>query len=174
MRRTLVLAAIAALALAAAPAAGAKEIRSAEVCGTDSCATVDDEAGRFALMGAGPPMSPPPRAAYFEVNARFAGEGHSETITFVAVPEHRAVRYADGAWYQMTAEQQALIGELTAGAKAFPAAGLIGAAKPPAKPAPAPAASDGGSLLWPEGILVALVLAAGGVLLVRAPTTAAR
>ena len=43
MRRMLSLAAVAALALAAAPAASAKEITKAEVCGTDGCVTSDDE-----------------------------------------------------------------------------------------------------------------------------------
>ena len=70
-------------------------------------------------------------------------------------PRHRAVRYEDGAWYQMTAQQAALIRKSTAGAEPYPAAGLIDAAPAP-DPKPAAVASDGGSLLWPEGVLLAL------------------
>ena len=164
MRRMLVLAAAAALTLAAAPAAGAKEITNAKVCGPDGCAAVEDETGRFALMTAGSPTDPPTRAPYYEVSATFAADDQRETVGFVAVPERRAIRYDDGNWYAMTAEQTALIDKLTADAKAFPAAGLVGAAEPPA-PQPA-TAGDGDSPLWPEAVIIAVIalLAAAGIM----------
>ena len=175
MPRTLVLAAIAALALAAAPAAGAKEISKAEVCGQGGCATVDDEQGRMALMSGGSPTDPPRAAPYYEVRAEMSHGDEHGTVSFVAVPTRNAVRYDDGMWYEMTAEMGAVIRKVTADSKAFPAAGLIGAAEPPAKPAPAPAASDdGGNLLWPEGVLVALALGVAGVFLVRAARSSGR
>lgn len=175
MKRTLVFAAVAALTLAAAPAAAAKEITKAEVCGAGNvCQSVDDEAGRLALAESGAPMAPPPRAPYYEINARFEHGDESARVGFVAVPRHRAVRYSDGNWYAMTAAQSAVIRETTGDAKPFPAAGLIGAAAAPEpKPQPA-AASDDGSLLWPEGVLLALALGMAGVFLVRAARSSGR
>jgi hypothetical protein len=170
MRRMLILAAAAALWLLAAPAAVAKEITKAEVCGSGgNCAVVDDEQGRMALMSGGNPTDPPRAAPYYEVRAEMSHGDEHATITFVTVPSRRAVRYDDGMWYAMTAEQVALIQKLTTDMKALPAAGLVGAAEPP-EPQPAPAATDdGGSLLWPEGVLLALALGVAGVFLVRSP-----
>jgi len=166
MKRMLVFAAAAALTLAAAPAAAAKEITKAEVCGSGgACQTVDDEAGRLALAESGAPMAPPPSAPYYQISARFEHGDESATVLFVAVPGRRAVRYSDGNWYAMTAAQSAVIREATSDAKPLPAAGLIGAAPAPdPKPQPAPA-SDDGSLLWPEGVLLALLalVAAAGI-----------
>ena len=175
MTRMLVFAAAAALTLAAAPAAAAKEITTAEVCGAGgACQTVDDEAGRLALAESGQPMAPPPRAPYYEISARFEHGDESATVVFVAVPGRRAVRYSDGNWYAMTAAQSAVIRETIGDAEPFPAAGLIGAASAPEpKPQPAPA-SDGGSLLWPEGVLLALALGVAGVFLVRAARSSGR
>ena len=134
MHRRLIPAAVAALALAAAPAAGAKEISNAEVCGTDGCVpAVDGEASRMALMTAsGRSIAAPPRAPYYDVQRRVQPRRPApRRSSFVAVPRHRAVRYEDGAWYEMTAEQAALISKLAGGEQPFPAAGLIGAAPRP-------------------------------------------
>ena len=133
MQRRLIPATVAALALAAAPAAGAKEISNAEVCGTaGACQTVDGEASRMALMTAsGRSIAPPPRAPYYDVRAEYSHGDQHQWVSYVAVPRHRAVRYEDGAWYEMTAEQAALIRESTAGAEPYPAAGLIDAAPAP-------------------------------------------
>jgi hypothetical protein len=163
MHRRLIPAAVAALALAAAPATGAKEISRAEVCGTaGACQTVDDEGSRMQLMTAsGRSIPPPPEAPYYDVRAEYRHGDQSQWVSYVAVPRHDAVRYQDGAWYEMTAEQAALIGKATAGAEPYPAAGLVGAA-PPADPKPAAAASGDGSLLWPWGVLLAIALAAAG------------
>jgi hypothetical protein len=163
-RRTLVLAAT--LALAAAPAAGAKEIQKAEVCGPNACTSVDDEASRVVLLEGGPPSKPPAAAPYYDVRFQVDHGDSRETFGFVAVPSKRAYRTDDGEWWTLTDEMLALIQKATGDTQAFPAAGLAGAA-PPAEPKPQPAASDGGGLLWPEGGLLALVLAAAGVFLVR-------
>ena len=165
MPRMLALTAVIVLALAFAPAAVAKEIAEAKVCGADGCEAVADESSRFALMDAGSPTEPPTRAPYYEVSAEFAAEGHRETVGFVAVPEHKVIRYDDGNWYTMTTQQTALIKELTAGAKPFPAAGLVGAAEPPAtQPAPS---GDADSPLWPEGVIIALVALAAAFGIMR-------
>jgi len=172
MQRRLIPAAVAALALAAAPAAGAKEISNAEVCGANGCAGVSGEADRLALMtGSGKSIAAPPEAPYYEASAVYSHGGQSKTVGFVAVPRHRAVSYEGGPWYEITPAQSALISKLAGDRQPFPAAGLTGAAPAP-DPKPAPvAASDGGNLLWPEGVLLALAL---GVFLIRPLRAAAR
>jgi len=175
MQRRLIPAAVAALALAAAPAAGAKEISNAEVCGTDACASVTGKADRLALMtGSGKSIAAPPEAPYYEASAVYSHGGQSKTVGFVAVPRHRAVSYEGGPWYEITAAQSALISKLAGDKQPFPAAGLIGAAPAPDPKPAAVAASDGGSLLWPEGVLLALALAAAATAAVRTATPASR
>ena len=167
MQRALLPAAVAALILALAPAAAAKEITKAEVCGPGGCARVGDEAGRAALMEGGSPRTPPPAAPYYEVRMEMDHGGEDVgTFSFAAVPEQRAFRADDGAWYEMPPEMVALVGKVAAGERPFPASGLIGAAAPP--PEPRAAAADTGNRLWPEGVLIAAALAAAGLLLVRA------
>ena len=138
LQRILLLAAVAALTLAAAPAAVAKEITKAEVCGTGGCVSVDDEAGRMALMNTGAAI---------------------DTAAGGAV-----LRRARGGESRRRARRVGL--RRRARARPLPAAGLIGAAPPP-DPKPAAQPVNDGSLLWPEGILVALALAAGAFVLVR-------
>ena len=171
MQRMLTLAAVAALALAAAPAAVAKEITKAEVCGAGGCATVDDEAGRAVLMNGGPSRTPPPAAPYYNVRIEMSHGEETGAFNLAAVPEQRAFRADDGAWYEMTPEMTALITKVAAGKRAFPAAGLIGAAAPPE---PRPAAADTGNPLWPERLLIALVLVVAAVFLVRAARASGR
>ena len=166
MQRTLVLAAVAALALAAVPAASAKEITKAEVCGADGCSAAGG-GDREVLANGGPPRTPPTAAPFYVVRiAVDGGGGHRESWEMTAVPARRAQRAADGTWIDMPPDVAAVITKLTADHRPFPASGLTGAAPPP-KPHPAPAAGRGSSL-WPEGVLIALVLAAGGAVFVRA------
>lgn len=165
--RPFVLAAVAALALAAAPAAVAKEIKKAQVCGPDSCATVDDEEARMALINGGPPRRPPAAAPYYDVRVTMAEGDESHTWGFAVVPGQDAARADDGTWMVMPPEVSAVVEKYAGDQKPFPASELIGAA-PPADPKPQPAPADDGSPLWPEGVLIALALAAGGVFLVRA------
>ena len=165
MQRTLVLAAVAALALAAAPAASAKEIAKAEVCGADGCSAAAGD-DRQVLGHGGASRTPPAAAPFYMVRiAVDTGDGRKERWEMTAVPERRALRAEDGTWLEMPPEVAAVIAKLTAGRRGFPASGLMGAAPPEPRPVPAPAAD---SPLWPEGVLIALAVAVGGVFLVRA------
>ena len=165
MQRTLVLAAIAALALAVAPAAVAKEIKQAQMCGADGCSTADD-GDRAILVNGGPPRTPPTAASFYTLRVEIdTGGGHTDRFEMTAVPERHALRASDGTWLEMPPDVTAVVEKLAAGHRPFPAADLIGAA--PA-PEPRPAAADAGSPLWPEAVLIALGLAVAGVFLVRA------
>jgi hypothetical protein len=158
MQRTLVLAAVAALALAAAPAARAKEITKAQVCGADGCTRVADADGRFALMEGGPPRSAPPAAApFYRVNMEM---DHRGAFSITAVPNRRAFLADDGLWYEMPPAMVATVAKAAARRRPFAAAGLPGAAQPQ-KPRRGAAAGD--SPLWPDGVLIALALVAAGL-----------
>ena len=166
MQRMLVLAAVAALALAVAPAAQAKEIKAAQFCGADGCSSVDDSGDRAVLVNGGPPRTPPTAAPFYTLRVEVdTGGGHSDRFAVNAVPERRALRGSDGTWLEMPPDMAAVIAKLATGHRAFPASGLVGAAPAP-KPHPA-SADTGGSPLWPEGVLIAVVVAVGGVFLVR-------
>jgi len=158
--RTLVLAV--ALVLALAPAAAAKEIKQAEVCGADGCSSVDDH-GSFAILeNGGPPRTPPTAAPYYDVRITMR-EGDSDTTwSFAAVPSRHAMRVDDGTWLEMPPEEVALIKHTATGHKPYPAGDLLGTAP---DPTPQPS-SAGGSPLWPEGVIIVAV-ALGAALAVR-------
>jgi len=163
MRRMLVLA-VAAAVLATAPAAAAKEVEQAQVCGPGDCATVDDQQSREILLNGGPPRTPPTAAPYYDVRITMVGGDEEFTTSFAAVPARHAMRADDGTWMQMPAELSALVTKVAAGREPYPADELVGWAAPePAQPA---AAGSSDSPLWPEGVLIAL-LAIGAAFLVR-------
>ena len=163
MQRTLVLAAIAALALAVAPAAMAKEIKQAQLCGTDGCATADD-GDHAVLVNGGPPRTPPTAAPYYDVRLTVAEGDQNATWSFAAVPARHAMRADDGTWMQMAPDASALVTKTAAGRKPYPASEMVGWAAAP-DPKPEPASTD--SPLWPEGVIVALI-ALGAAFVARA------
>jgi hypothetical protein len=177
MRRMLVLAA-AALTLAAAPAAPAKQVEKVQVCGPEGCATVDDENARMTIIDGGPPRTPPTEAPYWEVRVTMVvaaeetgGAAERHAWSFAAVPSKDAARAEDGTWMQPPREAITLVKEYSKGIEPYPASRMLGWAPPREQPAPAPAASDADSPLWPEGVIVA-ILALGAAVAVRARAAA--
>ena len=160
MRRILVLAAVAAFAFA--PPAAAKEVKQAQVCGPDGCATVDDSQSRAILIDGGPPRTPPTAAPYYDVRLTMVGGDEEFTTSFAAVPARHAMRGDDGTWMEMPPEMSALVTKVAAGREPYPARELAGWAAP-SEPE---VASSSDSPLWPEGVIVAL-LAIGAAFLVR-------
>ena len=117
MQRTLVLATVAALALAAAPAAAAKELKSAQVCGADGCTTAGDSGDRALLVEGGPPRTPPTAAPFYMLRMVVdTGGGHTDRFEVTAVPERRALRGLDGTWMEMPPDMAAVVSKLAAGA----------------------------------------------------------
>jgi hypothetical protein len=166
MKRTLVVAALAALALA--PAAHGKEVRQAQVCGPDGCITVDDQTAGAALANGGPPRTPPTAAPFYRIRIAIdTGGGRTDHFSVAAVPARHAMRGSDGTWMDMPDEVAAVIERVAGSARPYPAARLAGAA--PLAPAPAEPskAARADSLLWPEGVLLALALLGAAGLLVR-------
>jgi hypothetical protein len=161
MRRILVLAAAAALALAAAPAAVAKEVTKAEVCGPDGCVSANDQQTRMTLIQGGAPTQPPIAAPYYEVRITMAAGDETHTWGFAAVPDRQVARADDGTWMRMPDETTGIVKQLTLGQKPYPASALIGAVAPHA---PKPVAADADSLLWPEGVVIALIAIAAAFL----------
>jgi hypothetical protein len=174
--RSLVLAL--ALLLAAAPAAAAKEITKAEVCGPDGCTAVADVAVAPILGNGGPPRTPPTAAPYYDVRITMAEGDQNATWSFAAVPARHAMRADDGTWMQMAPDAAALVTKTAAGRKPYPAGEMVGWAAAP-DPKPEPASTDSpllgakpGSLLpsggWPEGVIVALIAVAAAFVARRA------
>lgn len=79
MRR---LTAIVALALVLPPAAVAKELTGAEVCGADGCTPVALPAGLYEFPGSGEGFSPPPADPFVEIVLDFDGM-HTERLWYV-------------------------------------------------------------------------------------------
>jgi hypothetical protein len=173
--RSLVL--VVALVLVVVPAAAAKEITKAEVCGPDGCTAVADVAVAPILGNGGPPRTPPTAAPYYDVRLTMAEGDQNATWSFAAVPARHAMRADDGTWMQMAPDASALVTKTAAGRKPYPASEMVGwAAAPDPKPEPAGTASPlrgakPGSLLpsggWPEGVMVALI-ALGAAFVARA------
>ena len=150
--RSLVLAV--ALLLAVAPAALAKEITKAEVCGPDRCTAVADRAVLPTLGNGGPPRTPPTAAPYYDVRITMAEGDQNATWSFAAVPARHAMRADDGTWMELPPDMVALVTKTAAGRKPYPASEMAGwAAAPDPKPAPA----DTDSPLWPEVVLIASI-----------------
>ena len=165
MRRMLVLAAAAALTLAAAPSAPAKEVKQVQVCGPDACGTVDDEQARAALADGGPPRTPPTAAPYYDVRVTVSDGREDHDWSYAAVPSKAAALAEDGTWMDMPASVTAIVRKAAADLKPFPATNMVGWAAPE-EPQPAPAA-DAGSPLWPEGMIVAIVALLAALAIVR-------
>jgi hypothetical protein len=157
--RSLVLAV--ALLLAVAPAAVAKEITKAEVCGPDGCTGVADRAVMPILGEGGPPRTPPTAAPYYDVRITMAEGDQNATWSFAAVPARHAMRADDGTWMEMPPDMVALVRKTAGGRKPYPASEMVGWAAAP-DPKPEPASTD--SPLWPEGVIVALIAAASAFL----------
>jgi hypothetical protein len=150
--RSLVLAIL--LVLAVVPAAAAKEITKAEVCGPDGCTAVADRAVLPILGNGGPPRTPPTAAPYYDVRITMAEGDQNATWSFAAVPARHAMRADDGTWMEMAPDAAALVTKTAAGREPYPAGDLLGTAPAP-DPKPEPAGAD--SPLWPEGVIIAVM-----------------
>jgi hypothetical protein len=168
--RTALLLTIAA-ALLAAPAAQAKEIIKARVCGLDSCVTTRDPTLLQALMDGGPPSVPPTtKGGVISVRATVAEPGGEEVGQFTSwwVPAARMLVAEDGTWMRVP-DAAPVLERLTDHFEPFPAStiGLGDEAAPP--PAPA-AADDGRGTPWALIAILAAALATGAAVTLRATT----
>ena len=162
--RSLVLAV--ALLLAVAPAAAAKEITKAEVCGPDGCTAVADGAVAPILGNGGPPRTPPTAAPYYDVRLTVDEGDQDATWSFAAVPARHAMRADDGTWMEMAPDVAALVTKTAAGRKPYPASEMVGwSAAPDPKPSRPPPTAR--CEPWPEGVIVALI-ALGAAFVARA------
>lgn len=165
MRIVALLVAIA--ALAAAPAAYAKEITKARVCGVDGCVTTRDPAILQGLMNGGPPTVPPnPAGGVISVRATVSAPDGTPAGQFTSwwVPSVRMLVAEDGTWMRLPARPMAVIERLAGRFEPFPGS-TIGLPDEPARHAPA-RATDGAGTNW---LLIALpiaAVAAGALLLV--------
>ena len=166
--RSLVLAV--ALLLAVAPAAAAKEITKAEVCGPDGCTAVADVAVAPILGNGGPPRTPPTAAPYYDVRLTVDEGDQDFTLELRrrarAARDARRRRHVDadgagrgGARHQDRGRPHALPGERDGrlGGRARPEARAGEHRQPAAGAKPGSLLPSGG---WPEGVIVALIAVA--------------
>jgi hypothetical protein len=144
---------------AAAPAASAKEITKARVCGHDDCVTTHDPAILNGLMNGGPPTIPQdPKAPMLRITATISERPGGEqmgTTQSQWVPSLGLLVAEDGTWMKLPDDAARALDALAI--EPFPA--QRGAA-PTAAPAPAAQADDGGLPAW--------LVVAGGLTLVGA------
>lgn len=159
---------VALAALVSAPAAYAKEITKARVCGLDGCVTTRDPAVLAALMDGGAPQVPPGAAGgVISVRATVGLPDGTSAGQFTSwwVPSVRMLVSEDGTWMGLTPPARAEIARLAARFEPFPGS-TIGLPDEPVRPAPARAADGGGT----SRLLIALpiaALAAGALLVLR-------
>jgi hypothetical protein len=163
MRRLIgCLAAIALLVIV--PAASAKVVHSAVICGDGGCASISKQDGRprlQALAEGGNVVGPPAHGApYYRVNVEIRGGDARARYTNHWVPSLDLIRGQDGTWMEMPAEGKAGLAALTAKLKPLPASTLplsasadslamarIAAISTPAPVVTAPS-NDGGGFPW--------------------------
>jgi hypothetical protein len=169
--------------LIAAPAASAKEVSRAEVCGLENCAKFSKRSAGpelQALAEGGDIVAPPANGApYFLVRVEIRGDGAFDRFTNHWVPSLNLIRGEQGTWMRMPAEGKAVLARLVADLEPRAAVTLPLSASPDslamaraaadtaaaATPA-APANEDGGGLAWPwfaiavaaAALLVAIVV----------------
>jgi hypothetical protein len=118
----------------------AKEVTKAQVCGTNQCIDVTDDAGPGVVEGVAMVKAPPPGAAYVKVRVAVSGAGR---WTNRFVPSAGAVRTVDGEWLTLDATATAAL--RAAARRVEPFRPRI--APPPPEPAEFPWAVVGGAAL---------------------------
>jgi hypothetical protein len=179
MRRTAVLATLAALALPAA--AQAKEVSSLSVCGPAGCHAITAKAPLRGFMDGGYETSAPQRVEpYLAVKAHMRHEGEDAGgFTVQYLPAANLIRaegeFGEHVWTRPADVTARALRRAARGLRPYPAEGLGGVREPSPAPAESPPArvfsaeAGGGSTLLGAagaGALVAMV-AAGAVLMRR-------
>jgi hypothetical protein len=142
-RATAVLALLAAVVLAPAGPAAAKELTTLSVCGADGCVSrtdrlADAKRGHDGLLDVGTPMADPGAAPFVRLKLGI-GDGRGRVFgrdVMVFVPRSGLVRAGDGVWYQLPPAGLAFFRAAARGVARLPASRL----PPPPAPPPAPPA----------------------------------
>jgi hypothetical protein len=156
--------------LALAPAASAKELKSATICGTNGCKTVTDPERLRELPLGGQTTAPAPSpAAFYTVGFRIAmGRAEDHRLRMLYVPSKTIVAwevYGDVTWAPVYGEAIDAMATATSGLEPFRAPIAWPTDIRRVTPGPAPAGFD-----WPlvyGSLLAAFALGLGTLLLVR-------
>ena len=121
MRRLFLLTIV--LMAVSAPAASAKGILAAKVCGADGCETVRDRSALVDLAEGGEPTDPPAAAAsFFRVRITAGERGHGQDSFWTHfVPSARLIRGSDGTWMPVGPDYARTFAKLSRGLHAYPA-----------------------------------------------------
>jgi hypothetical protein len=107
---------VAAAALAAAPAAWAKEVAQVRVCGLDGCMTTQDTGVMAAVTNGGPTAAPPRRGSgVISLRATVVEPDGTE------VPGTRRLAAEDGSWMRLTPQSVHALERVAGHFEPFPA-----------------------------------------------------
>jgi hypothetical protein len=121
--------------LAVPASAAAKGVGRAVVCGTNGCASVQDEETRFALLGGGRPIDPPRPGPFYRLRIELVEGETTRTFRQVYLPSAGAVRgegeNGEPAWTKVDAPVRRTLDRAVGGRTAYPASriGAMGATK---------------------------------------------
>jgi hypothetical protein len=161
-----------------APAAAAKELQGATICGAERCVDVPKDDLGFELIEGNSYATPPKHAErFYRVELRIGGGGHSETLELVLLPRLAYLSDFGGrpnTWLALYDDGARSYRQLTAPLEPFPAADttrMLAAADsgpdrdplPPSSPAAASppladAGKDGGDGIAIAGIVAGVAL----------------
>jgi hypothetical protein len=151
------------LAVILPASAGAKEIRSATICGTSGCRHATARELTPGLAEGSVEVAPPSRAApWYRLHAVVAGDGGHGRLAMAVVPKLGLIRGCCGMsgeynWIRLTADGKRAYARLTRDLDPFPAgtlrlltrAGARAAHPSPSQPDPPPAAPSGSGAGFP-------------------------
>jgi hypothetical protein len=174
--RTIPLVAVAAVAMALAAPAVAKEIETTTVCGADGCKDVEVNGNAHALLDGGPSGADAAEPAPFFRIRLGIGDGSGkifERFTILYVPSAEKVRGMDGVWMNAPTAAVRALERVTRGREPIPARRLkatpseetqiAGTSLPPEIVGPPDDGSGGGGGGLPSALIV--IAAGGGVVL---------
>ena len=161
-----------------APAAGAKELQGATICGAERCVDVPKADLGFELIEGNSYATPPQHAErFYRVELRIGGGGHHETLELVLLPRLAYLSDFGGrpnTWLALYDDGARIYRQLVAPLEPFPAAdtaGMLAAAdsdpdRDPSQPTSPAAASpplaaagkDGGDGIAIAGIVAGVAL----------------
>ena len=87
----------------------AKELVQAQVCGTNACSDVTDDAGPGVVEGVSMIDAPPPGAAYVKLRLAVRGDGEIGRWSNRFVPSAGALRTVEGQWLALDARATAAL-----------------------------------------------------------------
>jgi hypothetical protein len=147
MKRMPVVAVFLTALFAAAPAAHAKGVMAAQVCGANGCNDVTDRSQLDLFLQGGDPTDPPSSTTgWYRARLTIGADGSAEDhFTIVVVPDQRRIRGSEGVWMPIGPDAADAYRQAARGLEPFPASKLGLKPVPPVQQVGSTTSSDTGS-----------------------------